>query len=1155
VRGDFTRFTFAPNKHYTGVRTQQGRVSVEADTNELQDIYDHMRTVTTGDVVGGTGGADGSAGFQVTAAGTTLTIGAGRYYVDGILCEAEGAVPIDNQPDLPAGGKYVRLPNGTTSKEPGKGTYIVYLDVWKRLLTTLDDDQIRERALGGPDTATRVKTVWQARLLRVGDEGAAVVCGLQVAAWDALIAPPTGTLAARAQVDDTAPKPCAVPAGAGYRRLENQLYRVQVHKGGKTGDATFVWSRDNGSVERRWETTTSSTGSSISKVTLSSPSGDPSAELPSGGWVELTDDRHELDGEPGTLVRVARPSGEVLEVTNTTATGGLDPVAFPGSRRARRWDSDGPQDIRVPVANGGWIGLEDGIEVHFASAATYRTGDYWTIPARTATTDVEWPDAVGGAPAALAPHGVRHSYAKLAIVSFDGTTWTVKEDCRDVFPALTKLASLFYVSGDGQEALPDPTGARVPLDARLRVGVSRGSLRVVGAAVRFTVLSGNGLVDGVPFTNIGTGPDGTISVAWSLDSTTPSQQVKAELLDRTGNPIHLPVIFTANLSRASAVSYDPTGSCVELAGSHTVQEAIDTLCAIRSGGCCITVSPVADWWAAIENLPAGEPASICFTKGRFEIERPLLITKLGHVQIHGAGPGTQIVAKNTQTAVVVADCASLAIRDVAISSGPTTVAGSGRTGSLTVQNTPIVNVERVNITCPTGPYRSGSCLAVFPALDPSRTATGTVDSVRVRDCRMTVGHLQIGILVVSARLSDISDNEITVAQDGKGLRIEDVLGDKVRRGMLLRQLAGRAVVPQEVANPPSGEVNTFVDSGRWQLRFASPVSTAEWQQFASANPPTATEQASSAGMARYGARITDMVVDDPTLLAGFDRQLGGLRRRLGDRFGDIAGGDEGRALLRDLLVPGDIQVLTAFEEPDRSRRVTIAGTDVHFDSVVGNDTWRRVIDAAGPAPSGGPLKTLKQAARKLLTDEQFRNRFGTVTDWWAALPARSFPALAQGIVLGGTVAERVRIHGNVIDQSAEGIRAALSVATSGPGGPRLALGVATIDENDIRMEVPVEQVAAQIGIFVGNASSVLVAGNNISAPQGRRIQEGVSLYGDYASRVLVRLNQVINAIVGYSVEPLTTASPSLRLVSENVAIGSQTTVSLGPQVVARDNVP
>ena len=37
--------------------------------------------------------------------------------------------------------------------------------------------------------------------------------------------------------------------------------------------------------------------------------------------------------------------------------------------------------------------------------------------------------------------------------------------------------------------------------------------------------------------------------------------------------------------------------------------------------------------ADLENLPAGEPASICFTKGRFEIERPLLITKLGHVQI------------------------------------------------------------------------------------------------------------------------------------------------------------------------------------------------------------------------------------------------------------------------------------------------------------------------------------------------------------------------------------------------------------------------------------------------------------------------------------------------------------------------------------------
>jgi hypothetical protein len=39
---------------------------------------------------------------------------------------------------------------------------------------------------------------------------------------------------------------CEIAATAGYRRLENQLYRVEVHEGGAS--PTFKWSRENGSV-------------------------------------------------------------------------------------------------------------------------------------------------------------------------------------------------------------------------------------------------------------------------------------------------------------------------------------------------------------------------------------------------------------------------------------------------------------------------------------------------------------------------------------------------------------------------------------------------------------------------------------------------------------------------------------------------------------------------------------------------------------------------------------------------------------------------------------------------------------------------------------------------------------------------------------------
>ena len=36
--GDFTRTTFDPTHHYSGVRMQQGRVQLDADWNEQLDI-------------------------------------------------------------------------------------------------------------------------------------------------------------------------------------------------------------------------------------------------------------------------------------------------------------------------------------------------------------------------------------------------------------------------------------------------------------------------------------------------------------------------------------------------------------------------------------------------------------------------------------------------------------------------------------------------------------------------------------------------------------------------------------------------------------------------------------------------------------------------------------------------------------------------------------------------------------------------------------------------------------------------------------------------------------------------------------------------------------------------------------------------------------
>ena len=70
----------------------------------------------------------------------------------------------------------------------------------------------------------------------------------------------------------------------------------------------------------------------------------------------------------------------------------------------------------------------------------YRTGDFWLIPARTATGDVLWPresNAGGGSvPAALAPGGVDHRYAPLAyvVVLGDGTVEVRQRFVRTIAP-------------------------------------------------------------------------------------------------------------------------------------------------------------------------------------------------------------------------------------------------------------------------------------------------------------------------------------------------------------------------------------------------------------------------------------------------------------------------------------------------------------------------------------------------------------------------------------------------------------------------------------------------------------------------------------------------------------------------------------------------
>ena len=384
MKGDFSRLTFNSSNHYSSVRMQQGRVQVDADWNEQVDIQAHYDRTTTQDIIGRSGAPLHQAGFEITLDPNNsstnppnLLLSPGRYYVDGLLCEIDQEVSLLNQPDLPGVESIQKLLSDFRSNlENISSLYLVYLDVWERHLTVLDQPELREVALGGPDTTTRTKIVWQVKLAQVDNNSTCSNFGdgwvpfntVSTAQLRAQAAPPTG---------DTTNE-CLVPPGAGYRRLENQLYRVEIHLGSnQSGDPTFKWSRDNASMVAKLENIVGSA------ITVSDAGRDAVLGFANARWAELTDEERLLKGEPGFLVELDSVQGNVLNVRTWPNATSLTMADLGTKPTVRRWDG-------TDLASG-MKELESGVQVEFDVERIYLTGDYWLIPARSLTGEVLWP--------------------------------------------------------------------------------------------------------------------------------------------------------------------------------------------------------------------------------------------------------------------------------------------------------------------------------------------------------------------------------------------------------------------------------------------------------------------------------------------------------------------------------------------------------------------------------------------------------------------------------------------------------------------------------------------------------------------------------------------------------------------------------------------
>jgi len=538
MKSDITRDTFVAAKHFSRVIRQQGRVDVDADSNEQTSILLHYLRTLAADLIGPYAAPVMAAGFRLGKdSNESLTISAGRYYVQGILVENEAACLYTEQPYNPL-PKDDALTKALKDKQ-GNARYWVYLDVWEQHVTSLEDDDIREKALGGPDTCTRAKVTWQVRALDASDNAQQerrnkrqqwltnkrTALQTQLAATnstlakaklqaqidkvnaqlDALNKPePQGiaaacpflldyvyplsdaSMGARLDPGSQSVNACVISPDSKFTGGENQLYRVEIHRGGVADEATFKWSRDNGSLA------TALLGTSNMDLEVADARG-----FSSGNWVELVDDVAEFQGLPGTLARLSKVEGNTLSVypdsvQNSNALQWNDDWVNP---KVRRWDhfetedtlleADGSiliQETPIGVSDDDqstakWMNLENGIQVRFAEGGFYRTGDYWLIPARVATGGIEWPasdsDNVGTITAQLTAHGVAHYYAPLGIIDWANQKLGI-ESCNCEFEPLSscfaggsvavgaRLLNNELLFPEDRPAVATPTAPRTP---------------------------------------------------------------------------------------------------------------------------------------------------------------------------------------------------------------------------------------------------------------------------------------------------------------------------------------------------------------------------------------------------------------------------------------------------------------------------------------------------------------------------------------------------------------------------------------------------------------------------------------------------------------------------------------------------------------------
>ncbi len=451
---DRARISYDPSRHWRGVVSQQGRVTLEADWNEAATIAAARNEAELIDVIGPAGTPDngyfvsavtGSGGYtgDLAIQQGTLYVGGERIVLDADLLYSDQPDWLDNANDslwVP-----VAVPDGDEA---------VYLLLREQEVGAVEDPALLDVALGGPDTSGRLRIIQ--RVVRQSAPNQTTCWGALEdleQAWEALglqFDPTTmrlnsaTSLRVSFQQEQGTATPCQPVAQGGYLGAENQLIRVQVAS--VTNDVpTLVWGFDNAYFLYPITTGPGPTAGTTT-ITLASQPVDVYHQPQAFQAVEVLQAAAELTWGETSSDYIAATTGTV---TTVTADGAYQettqqlvistPTPLPASTQLflRVWQG-------TAAYTGGNFPLGDtGVQVTLGSSSNvYHVGDYWVFAVRPGTpTSVSpvYPERI--LDAAQPPDGPRLWACQLAVIAWEDGTPTV-------VPCVPQFENLVTLSGD-----------------------------------------------------------------------------------------------------------------------------------------------------------------------------------------------------------------------------------------------------------------------------------------------------------------------------------------------------------------------------------------------------------------------------------------------------------------------------------------------------------------------------------------------------------------------------------------------------------------------------------------------------------------------------------------------------------------------------------